>query len=250
MKKYWTEGAESKIPVEIPCMKSLETMARFISPEDYYYFIFDLAESCVKSVSGRVENVLGYEPAQFDITTYLDRMEPRDLEKMHAKEATGRLFFTEFIAPELMNKYKIVYTFRIRRKDGRLINILHQSMPIHKNTVGRFRYTLNIDMDISHWKLPECNRVSFISTNGQRSYYNIDPFNPDFEAAGDSAGIFTRREIEVLEAIAAGATNPMIAEQLSVSRNTVDTHRKNLLRKSGYSNITQLIADCVRQGII
>ncbi|RYZ48941.1 MAG: response regulator transcription factor, partial [Sphingobacteriales bacterium] len=43
--------------------------------------------------------------------------------------------------------------------------------------------------------------------------------------------VLTSREREVLLLIADGCTNPQIAEKLSLSLHTVDTHRKNLLTK-------------------
>lgn len=53
--------------------------------------------------------------------------------------------------------------------------------------------------------------------------------------------ILTRREKEVLELIADGMTNNMIAEKLFISSTTVDSHRKNLLTKFDVKNTASLI---------
>jgi DNA-binding NarL/FixJ family response regulator len=53
--------------------------------------------------------------------------------------------------------------------------------------------------------------------------------------------ILTRREIEVLELIAGGMTNNLIAQKLFISPSTVDTHRKNLLAKLEAKNTASLI---------
>jgi len=53
--------------------------------------------------------------------------------------------------------------------------------------------------------------------------------------------ILTRREIEVLELIAEGMTNNVIAQKLFISSTTVDTHRKNLLAKLEAKNTASLI---------
>ena len=53
--------------------------------------------------------------------------------------------------------------------------------------------------------------------------------------------ILTRREIEVLELIAGGMTNNVIAQKLFISPSTVDTHRKNLLAKLEVKNTASLI---------
>ena len=53
--------------------------------------------------------------------------------------------------------------------------------------------------------------------------------------------LLTRREKEVLELIAEGMTNNIIAQKLFISPATVDTHRKNLLAKLKAKNTASLI---------
>lgn len=53
--------------------------------------------------------------------------------------------------------------------------------------------------------------------------------------------LLTRREKEVLELIAEGMTNNIIAQKLFISPTTVDTHRKNLLAKLKAKNTASLI---------
>ena len=51
----------------------------------------------------------------------------------------------------------------------------------------------------------------------------------------------TRREKEILELIAKGRTSLQIAKSLSISKMTVDTHRKNIHKKLGISSNTGLV---------
>jgi DNA-binding NarL/FixJ family response regulator len=60
----------------------------------------------------------------------------------------------------------------------------------------------------------------------------------------------TRRELEVLQFICQGFTNNEIAEKLFISQRTVDSHRANLLEKTGSSNTAELIVFAVRNSII
>lgn len=60
----------------------------------------------------------------------------------------------------------------------------------------------------------------------------------------------TPREGEVLRLIADGLTNAEIADKVSLSINTIDTHRKNLLAKLGLRNTAQLIRFAVEKGLI
>lgn len=57
----------------------------------------------------------------------------------------------------------------------------------------------------------------------------------------EEAPTLTRREIEVLQLIAEGLTNPEMAEKLFVSASTIDTHRKHLLAKFNAKNTAALV---------
>ncbi len=58
------------------------------------------------------------------------------------------------------------------------------------------------------------------------------------------------RELEVLIRIAKGMSNPAIADDLSLSAKTVETHRGNLMRKMDVSTTATLMVKAVRAGLI
>lgn len=60
----------------------------------------------------------------------------------------------------------------------------------------------------------------------------------------------TRRELEVLHYMAQGFSNQEIAEQLSVSTNTVRSHVRNVLRKLDVSNRTQAALYAIESGLV
>ena len=60
----------------------------------------------------------------------------------------------------------------------------------------------------------------------------------------------SRREHEVLQLVAEGLTNQQIADQLFTSKRTVETHRQNVLEKTGCKNTAALISYASRQGLL
>lgn len=62
--------------------------------------------------------------------------------------------------------------------------------------------------------------------------------------------LLTEREVEVLQLIAAEKSSKEIAEDLFISVRTVDTHRKNLLRKVGVSSVIGLLKFGVVHGLV
>ena len=69
------------------------------------------------------------------------------------------------------------------------------------------------------------------------------------EARVEQLGI-TPREIEILEAIAAGLSNREIAERLFVSENTVKTHAGRLFDKLSAKRRTQVVQRAKEEGLI
>jgi DNA-binding CsgD family transcriptional regulator len=51
----------------------------------------------------------------------------------------------------------------------------------------------------------------------------------------------TNREQEILSFIKEGNTSLDIAEQLNITKNTVDTHRRNILKKTNSKSVFLLI---------
>lgn len=60
----------------------------------------------------------------------------------------------------------------------------------------------------------------------------------------------TEREKEILILIADGNTNPEIAKLLFISPRTVDTHRKNLLKKLEVKNTAGLVRFALKSGLV
>lgn len=60
----------------------------------------------------------------------------------------------------------------------------------------------------------------------------------------------SEREKEVLECIATGFTTQEIGDKLFISKNTVETHRKNLLYKLNAKNTAELINNAYQKKII
>lgn len=64
------------------------------------------------------------------------------------------------------------------------------------------------------------------------------------------ASKLTERELDVLRAMTAGASNLSIAEKLGMSENTVKTHIRHMIEKTGCDNRTQLAIRARVAGIV
>jgi len=59
----------------------------------------------------------------------------------------------------------------------------------------------------------------------------------------------TQRQLEILTLISYGVSNPAIAIHLSLSTRTVETHRKNMIKKLNAFNICQVLGYAFRNNL-
>ena len=57
----------------------------------------------------------------------------------------------------------------------------------------------------------------------------------------DVKKIISTRELKILELVAKGYTSEKIGEKLAIAKTTVQTHRRNMLRKTGINNTQELV---------
>jgi DNA-binding CsgD family transcriptional regulator len=60
----------------------------------------------------------------------------------------------------------------------------------------------------------------------------------------------TGREVQTLRYMAAGYTSEKIARDLYISKETVVSHRKNIIKKLGVANVTAAVAFALRNRLI
>jgi DNA-binding CsgD family transcriptional regulator len=66
----------------------------------------------------------------------------------------------------------------------------------------------------------------------------------------DAYDTLTDREKQVLKLVAEGHSNKEVAELLSISTTTVETHRAHILHKLDVHNTAELVLYAVRKGLI
>jgi DNA-binding CsgD family transcriptional regulator len=61
---------------------------------------------------------------------------------------------------------------------------------------------------------------------------------------------FSDREFEILQLISVGLDSEQIAKKLHLSLNTVNTHRRNMLKKTNKINTHDIVIDFMERGIL
>ncbi|MGM9693605.1 MAG: LuxR C-terminal-related transcriptional regulator [Alloprevotella sp.] len=76
--------------------------------------------------------------------------------------------------------------------------------------------------------------------------------SPRFQALQTEAprSLLSERELGILQMMSRGLTSRAIAEELCLSENTIEYHRKRMMRKLAADNVVELILRAQRQGIL
>ena len=77
---------------------------------------------------------------------------------------------------------------------------------------------------------------------------NIDDIEFD-ELSCDPIAI-SEREVEIIALIAEGYTNGQIAAKLFISNHTVNTHRKNIMKKLGVNNTAGIVMYAAKTNLV
>jgi DNA-binding NarL/FixJ family response regulator len=88
-----------------------------------------------------------------------------------------------------------------------------------------------------------------------KQYYSGDLLDILFEMnekkfSSEETGQLTSSEIEIVRLVAEGLTTKEIAVRKNISFHTVATHRKNIFRKLGVTNASELLMYAIKAGII
>jgi len=78
----------------------------------------------------------------------------------------------------------------------------------------------------------------------------IDVENLEFEEMSCEPVSLSDRELEIIKLIAEGYTNAQISVVLYISNHTVNTHRKNIMKKLGVNNTAGIVMFAVKSSLV
>lgn len=208
-----------------------------------YFFTFHPGAHRIEFVSENITSVLGYSPEEFTVEFVLNNIHPEDLPYFGDFEATV-VHFKKQLPLEKIMKYKTRYNYRLRNKKGEYVHILQQSITIEMDDSGAVLRNFVIHTDISQISHFQKMQLSFIGLDGEPSYIHV----PHLQKFSSQKEVFTNREKEILHYIVQGCTSQEISGKMHRSIHTIQTHRKNILHKSGCKNLNELLIKSVKEG--
>ncbi len=182
------------------------------------------------------DTCLGFALDELTADFFVRNLHPAD-RSTYFNISKALLSFVIHNAPDLVpftSGFQINY--RVQKADGTYISILRQSTPFIKNEKNEVEAYLSICTDIS--LIADSNRINWTILGPKSETF------PRFlaEHLQQKRSLFSDRELEILTLIISGSSSTDISEQLFISANTVNTHRKSLMRKANVNKTVDLIA--------
>jgi DNA-binding CsgD family transcriptional regulator len=210
-----------------------------------YFFISDIKNSSTGNFSKGTFDVLGYDSEDMSLEKMLSMVHPADLPIIIGFESKVMEFFSE-LPVEKMFKYKVRYDFRMQHKLGHYVRLLQQVITIETDENGAIIKTMGIHSDITDLKNEGLPVLSFIGLDGEPTYENVQVEGKFSFLKPDER--FSPREKEILNKLIQGKTSEEIAKELFISKETVNTHRRNMLSKCDVKNTMELVNRSVKNG--
>ncbi len=235
-KPYHTEDKQNRVDAFVEKIKE-----GLIDFPDQFYYIFDVTKGDIVFITPNAEKVLGYPLSQINVRFMWEQVHPEDYQvAFDVISETFKYCYAEDV-PALEAFFTINY--RLKHAKGHYIRLQRHVMIINKDRNGNMLHYLCACEDISAHKL--YGRVEFkISGKGVDKFkFDVSPYYPIVKH-------YQKRELEILQHLYQGESSLEIAENLCISRNTVDTHRRALLRKSGTKSTPELLAFAQRNGLV
>ncbi len=246
LNKKWYELAFNREidlpPLEIELYKRLFELAQ-IGPS--YFLIFIPSTRKIEYVSDSFTSVLGHDVNFLNTDNLLKIIHPEDLPFFGNFETTV-VDFKKQLHPSKLMKYKTRYNYRILHANGDYLHILQQSVTIEVDDNGALLRNLVIHTDVSDLMPFQKMKLSFIGLQGEPSYINVKAQ----QIYTQSENLFSPREKEILLLMIKGTSSKEIAEMFHRSIHTINTHRKNILQKSGCKNLQDLSHKSIQNGWI
>ncbi len=161
---------------------------------------------------------------------------PDDI-KLWLKSLTNLMTFTMTeLNDHQRTRMSYTWNYRIKNAEGHYVNIIQNTTPLqfdatHKPIIGMAHYTVldgAIKMDI-------CATAKFLNENNEyETLYYKNMSNTNLLDA------ISNRERDVIRLIITKRSSEEISKMLNISKHTVDTHRRNILKKLNLTSTFEL----------
>jgi hypothetical protein len=222
-----------------PMMQKLDEL---LDKNDQFITLSDIGKIQFLYCSSGIKPMLGVEPGELNPGHFVEVTHPDDLSRLGLLRAQ-----TFIVEKEVLETQKgsalVSFTIRLRNTDGIYRNHLCQAYFFYSPGPHKAVYLIQVISNVD-WFKPK--KHEYHHYKGK----DISLFRFPDEELLKTGPVHSVRELEIIKLIEAGLSSKQIADKLFLSVYTVNTHRSNILEKSGKASIPDLIYELKEQGLL
>jgi hypothetical protein len=222
-----------------PLLLELEA---FSENNNQFIYVADAIQMKILFTSKGSFRMIGIPSEDISFYHFMEATHPDDIQRLNL----GRCKLVKmaqdlFIAEK---GYTIMSTnYKIRNTSGVFSDFLIQVYLFYTTIPYKTVFFLKIHTNIDWHKRIKHGYHYYVGND--LSYFRY----PDEELL-QRGSIFSEREFGIIRLIESGMDSDQIAEKLFLSVHTVNTHRRNIIEKSGKSTMAELIYDLMERGVL
>jgi len=217
-------------------------MEQLMENNKQFFYIGDLIQMHFFHLSKGSSRMMGVEPDILNPYHFFKATHPDDTYRLTLGRA--KLFRIAHNLFTAENGFTILSTnFRIRDSKGVDSNMLMQNYLFFCTIPYKSVFILKVHSNIDWYQMPKNNFHYYLGND--ISYFRY----PDEDLLKLHIP-FSAREFEIIRLIESGLSSEEIADKIFLSVHTVNTHRRNMLKKAGKNSMPELIYDLMARGLL
>ncbi|MFI1773210.1 LuxR C-terminal-related transcriptional regulator [Thalassobellus citreus] len=212
----------------------------FLPYSSTFFCVTNTQDLSFEFISKNMQSCLGIDKSLFEkkgMRYFWSRIHPDDLETWLLALNELMTFTLKEMPVEDRSRMSYTWNYRFKNANDEYVNIVQNTTPLEfdgesKPIIGLAHYTV-LSKEI---KLQVCASAKVLNKNNE---YETVYFN-NFSQRLLSEGI-SNRERDVIRLLILNYSSKEIGLKLNISSNTVDTHRRNILKKLNISSTGELV---------
>lgn len=231
-------------------IENQETIDQYLPDGASFFYVIEIQTGKYHFMGKQQESVSGYTNEEFSLRglqLLFENIHPDEVEFVVNNVYARFAKVTASVAIENRKSLQFQYNYRFRRKDGKYINLMEQVYILELDENGAPSMLLGnvIALDTTEVLPVRCSG-RLIKSNQMSEIIFSKVYGNEIHPIE----MITPREREILLNLSEGKTSLVIGEKLFISRHTVDTHRRNLLKKLGCKSTVELTRLAFRNGLL
>ncbi|PRY89926.1 helix-turn-helix transcriptional regulator [Mongoliibacter ruber] len=237
---YWNKRGPVSIPEEKQVIEDLKKLSQTLSmKEGLIMGCFDYRDLSLAFFTKNIEEISGYSTEFLEshgIAGVISALHPDDARE-HVEFNNKVLEIFNGASLSEKKTFELSYTLRwLHRFTQEEIWFFTKAKPYLIDDLGNFIYDLHIGFQVTnHDHLTEYDwSFTYVKDDGDKVVFRKDDLKIE-------KSNLSKKELEIAKLIAKGMESLEIAEMLNISKNTVFTHRKKILKKLKAKNTAEMV---------